>query len=127
MASREAATARRAAFDAWLEDEVEVVSAEDRIDPQRFLDWEESLRAREERHVAAPPIRASLTGTRGGRGRYAVIPVKREDGMAWLDPAGFELAVTRERVRLGLNHSRSDYQLAVTGDGPTVTRLFRPA
>jgi hypothetical protein len=125
--TRESATARRTAFEAWLEGELEDVSAEDRIDPQRFLAWEDSLRAAEQGRAAAPPIRAALTGTTGARGRYNVIPVKRDEGMSWLDPAGFELAVTRDRVRLGRNRSRSDYQLTVAGDVPTVSRLFRPA
>lgn len=123
--TRDAATARRAAFDSWLEGQLKAVSGEDRIDPQRFIEWEASLRAPEERHAAAPPIRAELTGTTGARGRYNVIPVKLDGGMAWLDPAGFELAVTRDRIRLGLNRSRNDYQLTVAGDVPTITRLFR--
>jgi hypothetical protein len=68
-----------------------------------------------------------LTGTIGARGRYAVMPVSRGEGIAWLDPAGFELAVTRAGARVGRQPARDDFELATTGDDPTVTRLFKPA
>lgn len=55
------------------------------------------------------------------------MPVEKGDGTAWLDPAGFELAVTQARVRVGPRPFSSDYELVTAGDPPTVIRKFRPA
>jgi hypothetical protein len=125
--TREAAGARRREFDAWLDEEEDDPTSEDRIDPQLFLRWQASLRRAEDAARAALQMRASLTGTTGARGHYAVIPVPRGDETAWLDPAGFELAFSRGRARVGARPSRSDYELVTAGGEPTVTRLFRPA
>jgi hypothetical protein len=123
--AHEAAGARRGEFDFWLDEEEDDPTSESRIDPQLFLRWQASLRRAEGAARVAPEIRAALTGTTGARGRYAVVPVTRGEGTAWLDPAGFELAFTRGRV--GRRSSRSDYELVTAVGEPTVTRLFRPA
>ncbi|MGE0024456.1 MAG: DNA helicase, partial [Hyphomicrobium sp.] len=125
--TREAATARREEFDDWLDEEADEPSAEDRIDPQNFLRWQASLPRPEPAAGDVPQIQVVLTGTTGARGRYPVMPVKKGEATAWLDPAGFELAVTQVRARIGRRPSRSDYELITIGGEPTVTRLFRPA
>ncbi|PTQ59433.1 RAD3-like DEAD/DEAH box helicase [Sphingomonas aurantiaca] len=69
---------------------------------------------------------ARLTGTDGGRGRYSVIPIARGHETEWLDPAGFQLAVTVD-PRLGrVNRFRSDFELRVGGGQASVERVFRP-
>lgn len=125
--TREAANARRREFDAWLDEEQDAPASEDRIDPQLFLRWQASLPRAEDAAGAALQMRAVLTGTAGARGRYSVIPVRRHDGTAWLDPAGFELAVTRPTARVGRHPSRNDFELTTYGGEPIVTRIFRPA
>jgi hypothetical protein len=42
------------------------------------------------------------------------------------NPAGFELAITRERARLGARPFRSD-EFITTGGDSIVVRRFRPA
>jgi hypothetical protein len=125
--TREAATARRREFHAWLDEEEDNPTSEDRIDPQFFLHWQASLPRAEFAPGAASQMAAALTGTTGARGRYAVMPVRRDDGTAWLDPAGFELAVTRPQARTGTRPSRSDFELVTAGGQPTVTHRFSPA
>jgi hypothetical protein len=44
----------------------------------------------------------------------------------WLDPAGFELAVTRGGPE-GARRFGSDFELQTAGRNVTVTRLFLPA
>lgn len=123
----EAASARRREFDAWLNDELDDPKSEDRIDPQLFLRWQEALPRAEVAAGAAAQMRAALTGTTGARGSYAVIPVRRDDGTVWLDPAGFELAVTRPTARLGTRPSRTDFELVIGAGEPMVRRRFRPS
>jgi hypothetical protein len=74
---------------------------------------------------AASLRRARLTGTSGERGAYAVLPVIRGEETRWLDPAGFELAVTAQRAPGGFNRIRSDFQLRVTHGQASVQRVFR--
>ena len=124
--TRESASARRREFDAWLDDERDDPKSEDRIDPQLFLRWQASLPRAEGAAGAAFQSRAALTGTTGARGSYAIIPVTRDDGTAWLDPAGFELAVTSPSAHVGTRDSRNDFELVTAGGEPTVRRLFSP-
>ena len=124
--TREGATARRADFQAWLNDELTVATAEDSIDPQLFLRWQQSL-PHAERDAASPsPMAAVLTGTDGSRGRYSVIPIARSQHLSWLDPAGFELATTHPARRVSLRQIRSDYELTGSTVSATVVRRFGP-
>lgn len=123
--TREAASLRRAEFDEWLEEELEDPDAESRIDPQRFIAWQKSLPVEEKAPTTSAGLAAMLTGTRWERCAYAVLPVIRGEETRWLDPAGFELAVTAQRAPGGFNRIRSDFQLRVTRGEATVQRVFR--
>ncbi|WP_221240097.1 hypothetical protein, partial [Sphingomonas abaci] len=70
---------------------------------------------------------AVLTGTNGQRGHYAVVPVLRDNEVVWIDPAGFELAITPSAHTLSRKARRSDYALNTGSANPTVSRRFRPA
>lgn len=125
--TREAAAARRPAFEEWLDEELDDVQPDDRIDPQHFLAWQQSLPRIVSEATTATPMDALLTGTDGRRGRYNVVPIARRDHLSWLDPAGFELAITHPERLIGLRQSRSDYELEVAGKTATIVRRFRPA
>lgn len=125
--TREAATARREAFEEWLLDELDEPDGEDLIDPQLFQQWQLTLTRPDALPPAPPVFRAELTGTDGRHRRYAVIPVKRGDETRWLDPAGFELAVSSDEGPDGGNIFRSDFELRTSGRSAGVSRVFRPA
>lgn len=125
--TREAATARRDAFEEWLLVELDEPDGEDLIDPQLFQQWLLTL-ARPDALPPAPPVfHAELTGTDGRHRRYAVIPVKRGDETRWLDPAGFELAVSSDGGPDGGKIFRSDFELRTSGRSAGVSRVFQPA
>lgn len=124
--TREIATIRRKEYDEWLSGELDDVTSEDLIDPQLFLRWQRSLPKAERIATTTSKIKVDLTGTDGARSRYAVIPIAREGSIAWLDPAGFELAVSNGNHRLDSRALRSDYELRISEETPTVTRLFHP-
>jgi hypothetical protein len=90
--TREEAAARRPEFEAWLAQEGFDRAPETLIDPQRFLAWQRSLAADRD---AADVVRASvaqLTQVDGRRGSYDVRPVVRDDGIDWIDAAGYSVA-----------------------------------
>ncbi|WP_217639975.1 DEAD/DEAH box helicase [Palleronia marisminoris] len=115
----------RSAFDAWLAREAQYPTAEDRIDPRHYLAWRDSLREEQARRSKPVSLPAELTGTDGGRGRYNVVPVEREEHLAWLDPSGFELAITERSTRARRHGSRNDYELRVEEGQAVVRRMFR--
>lgn len=122
--TREEAEGLRAAFEAWLEEEVEAPTSEDMIDPQRFLAWERTLPARERERVEPVPEPAELTGTNGAMKRYNVLPIGAEDEVLWVDSAGYELA--RSVDEFGLYDSSdivNDYMLDAEGQA-SVRRVF---
>lgn len=90
--TRQEAGELRVQFDEWLDGNQEGVGAEERIDPQFFLQWERSLPRHE--HVAEREntVTAELDGTTGEKGLYRVIPVQSDDFVVWIDAAGFSLA-----------------------------------
>src|SRR3546814_3955373 len=72
-------------------------------------------------------IDARLTGTDGRNRRYAVVAVRDGDDTRWLDPAGFELAVSKAQTPSGSRLFRSDFELRTAGNRAGVVRVFRPA
>jgi hypothetical protein len=123
--TREAATARRGEFEAWLEDELDEVASEDLIDPQHFLRWQLSLgRDVRDRFEDLPEL-VELTGTNGRRHRYNVIPARRDGRVRWIDPAGFELAQSDDIFdEFGPSAIHSDFELRTQGAEAQVYRIF---
>ena len=114
----------RAAFEEWLQREVVGPGAEDLINPQHFLAWEQSLPAREREHAEPLPEEARLTGTTGAKKRYNVLPVAGHQEVLWVDPAGYELARSDDELGLyGASHIANDYVLETEGL-PTARRVF---
>ncbi|WP_294287577.1 DEAD/DEAH box helicase [uncultured Sphingomonas sp.] len=122
--TRETAEALRANFDAWLAEEVAAPTAEDLIDPQRFLAWERSLPSRERERVEPVPELAELTGTNGVMNRYNVLPIAAEDEVLWVDAAGYELARSVDEFGLyDADDIANDYVLE-SGAQTSVRRSF---
>src|SRR3546814_14015997 len=90
--------------------------AEDRIDPQHVQQWQTSLAVHEPDAPEQESIDARLTGTDGRNRRYAVVAVRDGDDTRWLDPAGFELAVSKAQTPSGSRLFRSDFELRTAGN-----------
>src|SRR3546814_7559027 len=88
--------------------------AEDRIDPQHVQQWQTSLAVHEPDAPEQESIDARLTGTDGKNRRYAVVAVRDGDDTRWLDPAGFELAVSKAQTPSGSRLFRSDFERDVS-------------
>lgn len=124
--AREMASARRAEFEAWLENQLVADEPDNLIDPQLFQQWQASLPKAEAAAATQVSFNTDLTGTDGRRRRYSVIPVVTDGETRWLDPAGFELAVSPEGGPEGRDRFRSDFELRTAGHRSGVTRTFRP-
>ncbi len=125
--TRESAAQRRGEFERWLAGQVDDVVAEDLIDPERFLQWLTSLPRRDGPNVVQESLRANLTGTDGRRGRYPVVPLRRGNGVRWLDAAGFELAASDQGVPSVVNWYASDFELDTLAAEPSVSWVPRRA
>ncbi|MCP1912519.1 hypothetical protein J2R96_004999 [Bradyrhizobium elkanii] len=124
--TRELAAERREEFETWLHANHVDIEPDDYIDPQLFLEWQNSLPRREHAAVPFAPETVELTGTNGARPRYNVIPVPHGARVSWLDPAGFELATSKDIAGAYDNSSiRNDYELRATQRGASVNRTFR--
>jgi hypothetical protein len=103
-------------FRRWLTQNQLVAEADDWIDPQKFLTWQ---RDRRETRPVQPPTRFEVpaqlsTGAELRQPKYSVLPALRRGYVAWIDPAGFELARTDAdelHIPLGENPMSSDYEL----------------
>ena len=123
--TRELAAARRAEFETWLNEQHDDVEPDDLIDPQLFLEWQQSLPHADRATAEADTLTAELTGTTGTRGMYRVIPVSSGRTINWIDAAGYVLARSRRdgtpfRGRL----YRDDFELRTDVAEPFVTRVF---
>ena len=127
--TREEAAALRDAFDQWLVANRPGITADDAIDPQLFLEWQRSLH-----HAPAVAVdqnatqAAQLTGTTGAKAPYDVVPSQTEDGIFWLDAAGFALARSPAPPPwLSANPLSDDYQLDRVGDAFSIRRSYMAA
>jgi len=123
--SRPEAEAMRPEFMSWLVlNEGEEASGEATINPQNFLKW---ARSRLERAVQVHAIRttkAVLSGADGEGAEYAVVPLRTQDSIMWLDPSGYKLAVTTiPNVFFDSNHS-NDFSLVTNSEGVVVNQIF---
>lgn len=121
--SRPEADAMRAQYVAWLNAELIIWDGEDQIDPSNLLAWSKTLRADADVAPRRAPIPATLSGTDGRAGRYAVIPIRSGDRVRWLDASGFRLAVSEvpEGFPRAVPQS-NDYDLIIDGRNASVVR-----
>ncbi|WP_292995129.1 DEAD/DEAH box helicase [Nitrosomonas sp.] len=123
--TRPFALSRKLEFLEWLENNYEELDEEDLIDPQLFLQWQNSLPKRKRPEPKKTIYQAELTGTDGKLGQYNVVPVHNEGIVIWLDPAGYELA--RSNVAEWNDHvfsHKSDFKMTIANGSVTVTKVF---
>ena len=125
VGTREAGELMRPEFNAWLEEQRDEIAADDLIDPQLFLEWNNSRAAEAERTVRRRSSNATISGTDGRRGQYPVIPVVADGVIHWLDAAGFALARSdaENSPFQGLIY-RDDFRLSTDREQPIVRRTF---
>ena len=121
--TREDAAALRPEFEAWLDARGEPVADEDRIDPQIFLAWSHARPSAPTPPVTVHVINATLQ-VAGSLERYAVRPTSRVGHVAWLDPAGFEVARSEEMPWAAADPERHDYVVANDTFGIRVFRSY---
>lgn len=123
--TREEAAERRPEFVAWLEDQLEVVGADDHIDPQNFLEWQRALARVRRRRLRHREGEVELTGTNGQRAPYSVLPVETDGVVNWIDAAGFSLAQSDQRPPWIRDRAfRDDFELRVHNERATVQQIF---
>jgi hypothetical protein len=123
--TRDEAAGRRGEFDEWLRANYEAIEPDDLIDPQRFIEWQQSLPRNERATTNTFRFAAQLGGTTGERGVYRVIPVTTGDRIEWIDAAGYRLASSHEEgVQLGRFAYRDDFTLHTRVAEPFVDRTF---
>lgn len=122
--TREEAAARRPEFEQWLAAEDIGRDPETLIDPQRFLAWQRSLVVHREGADAVRTSVAQLTGVDGRRPFYDVRPIVRDDGIIWIDAAGYSVARSPYSAALLTSRpDRHDFQVS-TLPAIDVTRTF---
>lgn len=95
--SRDDAANLKAQFIEWIERQPDMAAeGEELIDPRNFLKCSRSRPPAVPAQPAARIVDADLSGTDGNLGRYAVIPLRKNGGLRWIDPAGYELAASQE-------------------------------
>ncbi|WP_334407668.1 DEAD/DEAH box helicase [Bradyrhizobium sp. AZCC 2289] len=124
--SRDDAANWKAQFIEWIERQPDVAAeGEELIDPRNFLRWSRSRPPAVPAQPAARIVDADLSGTDGNLGRYAVIPLRKNGGLRWIDPAGYELAASQEQQgMLGPEMYAQDFDLTAVSGHAVVTRIF---
>jgi hypothetical protein len=123
--TRESAMRMKDDFLEWLSKEVEQPEAEDYIDPQRYLSWQQTLSSSKVSARRRSALAVDLSGTDGRNGRYDVVPLPDLDGRTvWIDASGFRLASSRSILRQPVRPHGSDYVLTVDGDEAQVVTTF---
>lgn len=123
--SRPEAEAMRAQYIGWLDEELILWDDEDQIDLRNLLAWSKSLKVQRADTFNRAPIAATLAGTDGRAGRYAVIPLRSGNRIRWLDASGFLLAVSEAPEGFPrIPRQSDDYDLVVEDRNISVVRQF---
>ena len=123
--TREEAAVRRPEFEAWLREQLDEVTAEDLIDPQKFLEWQRNLPRRVPERLDTDPTAVELTGTTGQKHRYFVVPIEVENTIQWIDASGYSLAQSIEHpIWLRDRPFRDDFELWIDDERANVRRVF---
>lgn len=113
----------RAQYTAWLDVQLIVCDGEDQIDPSNLLAWSKTLRTNATAAPGRMSIPATLSGTDGRAGRYAVIPIRSGNRVRWLDASGFRLAASEAPEGFPqVPPQSSDYDLIIDGRNASVVR-----
>jgi hypothetical protein len=115
-------------FSTWLEEQKPDLDAEDRIDPQMFLEWRKSRAEAPEASIRRRSIDVELDNTAGERGQYSVIPIVYDNVTHWFDAAGFSLAQSiADNFSSNDKVHQNDFRLFTDLDTPTVRQVFSGA
>lgn len=125
--TRSEASQRRVEFESWMEGERDDIDVDDWIDPRNFLRWQRSITTSSEGPAQTHLFGVRLTGTHGQRESYNVVPVVTQDAIHWIDPSGFELAISPVYDDIGDRVSRDDFELSRHRGRWQVRRAFRPS
>lgn len=123
--TRSDALEKKVDFDEWLENERGEIEPDDWIDPQLFLKWQASFPRAKKHKKKAVEFPAKLTGTDGAKGQYNVIPLHNEGMVAWLDPAGYELARSNvDEWEEQYSLQRFDFKMTIVNGVAIVEKVF---
>jgi len=115
--TRESALKMKDVFLVWLAGEVEHPDAEDYVDPQQYLSWQQALSSSSVPARRPATVVAGLSGTDGKNGRYDVVPMSGLKGRTiWIDASGFRLASSDSRLNQPARPHSSDFVLTVDSD-----------
>lgn len=122
--TREEAAERRQEFDQWLVGELDVVTSEDFIDPQKFLGWQSSLERPARRRVQSREVDVELTGSTGENEVYSVLPLVHEQFVDWIDASGYAIARCEGELDwLGDRSHHQDFELRYKDSKATVCQV----
>ena len=126
--SRDDAANLKSEFIKWLNQQPDtVVTGEELIDPRNLLNWSRSRPTDGVVEAASRVFGVDLSGTDGSVGRYTVIPLRKNGGLSWIDPAGYELAVSPEQHSLEeIEIYSHDFDLIADGGAPAVAQFSDP-
>lgn len=122
--TREEAANQRGAFETWIAQEGLGRNAETLIDPQRFLAWQRSLIEQRDAADTVKGVAAQLTTVDGRRAFYEVCPVIRNDGVDWIDAAGYSVARSAYSAALLTSHPEQHDYLVTRLPAAEVVRTF---
>ncbi|MBZ2206261.1 DEAD/DEAH box helicase [Massilia soli] len=111
-------------FKKWLVGQIPSPQADDFIDPQLFLAWQQSLELPTSNVSGVTSWPAKLSGTNGAKFRYDVVPLRRGSSIDWIDAAGYKLAESSDDDKFLKTSKSSDFVLRIKDAEVTVERTF---
>jgi hypothetical protein len=93
------------------------IEPNDKHDPRSIRDWVEARRAPEPRRTARQDIALNVRLERPARDyrvrQLSVLPLSSEDGLSWIDPAGYAVAHSERPADWDDQYSRYRFELSI--------------